>query len=248
MPIFKEKSDIAAWHDQKHGDFEPETGITYAPGENEYNDKINLISEEIKESKNKESESAADIEKKHIKSLVKSLSDLKLEGLSVNDKEQKKLLDEKIKTAKTLILDVLESVESYDLAVRKMNLISKSRRELEGDEYRIAAQNADSIRRAAHDALISKISIANRFLRNNFGVIEQAKQEEFEETETLAGRKYLEIQRITLPINGVCPDNINLSDRDSIGRWAYDIFDSLTKIKKEASWQIKNEFNKNSFF
>jgi hypothetical protein len=232
-----EKSDLSFWHDQKHGDFNPETHIVFSPGESEYHDRVNLPEmkvDSVDQASPKE-ERSYDAGEKNIKLLITNLSDIELEAFALDNPEQKELLADKIETAKDLIKDVLNNVESYNTAVRKVDFIAKSmkNRELEGAEYRSSMQNADAGRRFAHEALISSIAIANRFLNNNFGNIGQDRIDEFKNNEIGAKRKYLEVKRISLPANGVCSANVNLSDRDSIGRWAYDVFDSLTELRKE---------------
>jgi hypothetical protein len=222
------ESEAAFFHNQKKGDFDPETGIVYETGTDKF-EKYQELLEKEKITENLGNNSKVE---KHIENLISRINSLEVNSLYKNDEEQIKLLKQRKLQSKNLIGDVLKKAEEYLETIRRMYNISIKKDEMEGYDYRKELENADMVRRNSHDALIADINIANRFISKNFGKISEEAIEEWEETEENAGRKVLHAKRIELPPNVICVDNVNLNDRKSITDWAIQISQSLSEMKK----------------
>lgn len=225
------ESELAFFHDQKRGDFDPETNIIHEPGTKEF-DKYHKLQE--KEKISIEIGSNSEIEK-HIENILSQIESVGLENAHATDKEQRDLLTKKKNQFKELMENVLKKASDYLETIRKMHSLKVRKDEMESSSYQDELESAERRRTSAHNALIADINIVNRFLEMNFGKIDEEIVEEWEEKEEEAGRKVLYAKRIDLPKKGICVDRIDLNDRKSIADWAIQLVESLAKLKKGLS-------------
>ncbi|MFA6047509.1 MAG: hypothetical protein WCV59_01220 [Parcubacteria group bacterium] len=225
------KSELARFHNQKDNDFDPETMVVYEPGIKKHDKKI---IERERENKNQETRGNLETEK-HLKYIVELINNISPDKLYEKDIQQAKLLEQKQLQAKKLIINALRSVEEYMSSIKMLDSTKLSRESVSQDNYLKDLENSDRARTIKHNALISDINIANRFILNNFGNMEEENIEEWEEKEEEGGRKVLYAKRIDFPRNIICTDRVNMEDRKQIADWAIEIYKSLSELKKELS-------------
>lgn len=164
-----------------------------------------------------------------IKEILTCIDSVTLEPEYVHDPEQVKLLQLKKQQAKELIQDLLQrDVVEYVSCVREYN---KARVDVQQQSMDIDTFiSYDNRRTIKHNALIDRIRIVSRFIRNNFGELTDEELDDYEEQLESRGETYLHVQRIVLPRNVICPDYINLTIREEITDWALDIHRSLAEL------------------
>lgn len=220
---------IRRLHDQKSGDFDPETGVVYDWDSQNFDKAVTF--QVASESMDKVG-SVNQAEQK-IVSVIDSLEAIKLTPELAENTEQQKLLNQKLKTMKGLIEECLDYAVDYVQSIRLMSKVKLSDKDLSREDYIDELKTSDEARRLKHNALIDSLKIANRFLQNNFANMPQDKYEQFVATEKKSGRAVLEVERQDFGKNGLVSDNLNLNDRDQVKDWAILITDSLDQIKKE---------------
>lgn len=170
---------------------------------------------------------------KQIADVLAAIDRIELEAEFANDSVQLKLLEKRKNYAKAKIGAIFEKINLY------MNMISKQEElKLEKDYYdqRIYSEmiyESGVSRKAIHDALISELHSAIRFIANNFATISKKAIEKWKEDQEERGVPVLRVKRINFPKNILCPDKINLQDRDHIAAWAGDIYLATGKLEKE---------------
>lgn len=175
---------------------------------------------------------------KHLENIIDVIDQIQVDKnnkLFSPDFNQVSLSEKKKADAKNLILDVVNQIDSYVKAIQEMKNLKGTlgTNEGEGSIYRKDMENIDRKRRLSHNALISSINAANRFISRNFGKINEELIEEWEEVEEKAGRKILYVKRIQFPPNIICTDNIDLSDRNQIKDWAMQLSKVTSEIRKK---------------
>jgi len=213
----KEMSMIAAFHNQKDPDFNEKTMI-----------------EETKLEKNQNYE----LEK--VESLIKETADL-IKKITLEDDysdniEQQELLLKAKKDAKNKILEVLNDIKEYMMSILTSDEVKLEAESAEQEYYLKKLENADEIRKRKHNALISDLQSTIRFISHNFAQISEKAIEKWEEEREEKNLPILKAKRLKFPKNIICPDNVNIRDRDQVADWAAKTFAvSLEKIKKELS-------------
>ena len=114
--------------------------------------------------------------------------------------------------------DYVTLIRSFD----KARIVVQAK-EMSAEEFK----EFDERRAIKHNALMSSINIINRFLSQKFGVMSEDDLDEYEEKEEKAGRKIAYVKRVKLSKNIICPDYIDISNREDITDWAIDISRSL---------------------
>ena len=218
------ESPLAQFHNQREGDFDESTGTIHEPGTLRHNNHLELKNVE----KNKEAQM-------HLQNVISLIDNLQVSDLFKGDETEEELLQQKKNQAKRLILDVLTKAADYLNSVQAMDAVKLSKDDLDSDAYRKQLENSEDFRQRSHDALIANVNIANRFIFQNFGKIEEELQEEWEDKEEEAGRKIPHAKRVDFPPNGICTDRIDIKDRKEIAVWALQISRSLAEIKKRLS-------------
>lgn len=167
----------------------------------------------------------------HLKNILSLIESVSIEDQYRGDPDQVELLSRKKVQANKLIKDVLYKIGEYLAVIAKIANIEASKNEYEPSAYRKRYEETDQQRRIYHNALISNINIANRFLINNFGKRSEEIIEEWENKEIEAGRPILYAKRVGFSENIICPDGMNLEDRDQVRRWAEQIGTYLSELK-----------------
>ncbi len=143
-------------------------------------------------------------------------------------KEQKPELKKRIKLAKKAISDVYDYVAEYAQVVRKMEAFKSSQKDkLSGKNWRDELKELDESRRRKHNALISTIQGAVRYMREQFSELSESQMEKFEEKMDRQDKMFLEIKRLNFDKNIFMPDWVNLRDRKSIAEWAFVLAEEL---------------------
>ncbi|OGI17418.1 MAG: hypothetical protein A2Z52_00495 [Candidatus Moranbacteria bacterium RBG_19FT_COMBO_42_6] len=170
---------------------------------------------------------------KQIEDVLAAIDNIELEAESTNDPIQLKLLEQRKNYAKAKIGSLFEKINLY------MNRISEQKKlKIEKDYYDQKTyldmlKEVDASRSASHNALISELHSVIRFIANNFAIINKQSIEKWEEDQEERGIPVLRVTRINLSKNILCPDKINLQDRDHIAAWAGDIYHSTGTLRKE---------------
>lgn len=167
----------------------------------------------------------------HLKNTLSLIENINIDEQHQEDKEQIELLHKKKEQARQMIRVVLRKTGEYLEIIARMKNLEARKEEYEPSAYRKMFMEIDQLRKIKHEALMSDINIANRFMMKNFGkasdeVIEMWGNEEIE-----AGRQMLFARRIDFPKNIICPDDIDLNDRNQIRRWAVQIGGYLSELK-----------------
>jgi len=223
------ESDITKFHNQREPDFNPENGVVLSPESEEY-DKYILFKMKEEAGLEKKAELA---QLKEVLALVKNA---RLIVKAKNDPEQKKLLRERKNLAKEKIREVLNDISEY-LAATKDLACKRKKYEKEEfgdrDNLKFEMENADGLRKTKHDRLVSDLTSAIRFIAHTFGNIDPEAIEKWNEKREERGQIIIEVERVNLPRNVICPDGLNLRDRKQVGNWALKLAQQLTEIKKE---------------
>lgn len=86
-----------------------------------------------------------------------------------------------------------------------------------------------------HDALISSLHSAIRFIAHTFGNISEEAIDNYREEAERNGRLFLEAERVNLPENIICPDGMNINDRKVIAKWSATLYGSISRLKNRLS-------------
>ncbi|HUT22556.1 MAG TPA: DUF3232 domain-containing protein [Candidatus Bipolaricaulota bacterium] len=211
--------DLSYWHNQKEGGFDPETGVLHEPGSEEYEKWLRFL-EYVETSGKKETEETQNYDK--LKNVIDEIDKVNLSE-DEGDKEAEKQLKEQKKRAKELLDNALS------LAIKYIEIVLSQEKKVKfiGQVDMKAIISSDERRSAAHNALISSLIIANRYIYQHFAKLPEAKLDEFIAQEEDANRDYIEVERIDLTENTFLPLSVNLKDRYSVSRWAYDLMREL---------------------
>lgn len=223
------KSDVARFHDQKSADFDEKTMVVLESG-TEKHSKFVTKNEQLKRDAELGSNS---IVEKHLRYVLNTIEEIELDPLYSNDKTQQELLERKKAIAKDLIYNVLIKVEEYLKIINRMGSLKIDKDNVDPETYQEELENIEKIRTINHNALITEINIVNRFLKMNFGNVDEEILEQWEEKEEEAGREVLYAKRVELPQKGICVDAVDMSNRKSITDWAFQISKSITYLKND---------------
>lgn len=173
----------------------------------------------------------------HIEKLLQQIGATQLEPAFQHDHTQERLLREAKQQSHQIIREILTAVRNYMQTIQQLETTKRRGVESYGDikDYIADIKQRDEVRSRNHDALISRLTIATRFISHTFGRIDETAQEHWEDERESRGLSILHVERIQLPPNILCPISINLHDRISIGEWASHVYDSLTVLEKKLS-------------
>lgn len=220
-------SDIAQFHNQKDPNFNTENGVIFSGGQ-EY-EKYALYLTEIERADTTPEKSSLE---KHLGGVINLIDNLSLDKNSKDDPAQFDILNKKREQAKKLISQVLVKVGEY-IATRQKTELAKNHGDLEDPQkYKDELEGSDRTQRVAHNALIDSINMTNRFLNLNFGVTDDEVIKNWQNQEKLSGRPVAQVERVAWPKNIICPDEINLKDRNSIAQWAQELYKNVALNKK----------------
>lgn len=167
----------------------------------------------------------------HLKKVLSLIDDAELDDEHQGDAGQIELIQKKKEKAKELIWIVLKGVGEYLKTVASMDGLKTRKEEYDPDAYRRMFMDADQIRKIKHEALMSDINIANRFIMKNFRNASEDQIEKWKEEEAGSGRQFLAAKRVDFPGNIVCPDYVDMNDRNQIRKWAIQIESDLSELK-----------------
>ena len=167
----------------------------------------------------------------HLKHVLSLVDNMELDGQCRDNPEQLTLLQKKKIQAKGLLRVVLKKVGEYLETIARMDSLKLKKDEYETDAYQKMFIEIDRIRKISHEALMSDINIVNRFIMKNFGNSSDERIETWKEEELSAGRQLLPVKRVDFSSNVICPDDVDLSDRDQIRKWAIQIEGDLSELK-----------------
>lgn len=89
----------------------------------------------------------------------------------------------------------------------------------------------DKMRSIVHDALMSDINMAIRFIAHAFADIDRNAIEQWEDDlYERTGREPLDVKRVKFPPQIFIPDNVNFKRREDITEWAVNIYEHLSSI------------------
>ena len=227
-----QSGDVSFYHNQKEGDFNAETGEIYNAGNKEFENK-RIFFDKGRDEKREGTINTAE----HLRGVVLKINEAVLKEESKNNKEQQELLEMKKHEARELLLELLDRVGSYVTSIESMTGVKDSLKDpekfIETDEYQKMLGESDYARKIEHNNLIDSVNIANRYIANNFGELNEEVIKKLEDREKAAGRKVLNVQRIKLPQNIVCPNNYDASYRKDVTRWAMNIHQAIVNLKPE---------------
>ena len=215
-----------ALHNQKTGDFNPETGVLYDQQSEKFKD---VVTFKEKERVEKEVGPVGKLEEK-VKKVLNKLDSAKLLPEAQNDLNQQKLLQEKVKIAKGLLQEVLASVGEYVDSIKEMG---ETKADIGSDDFKERLAVSDGYRRMKHNKLIDSINITNRFISNTFGNISEPQLDNYLRKEKSDNRPVVMVERMNLPKNIFLPDYIDTNRREQVMDWAIAIESELSKIKKD---------------
>lgn len=171
-----------------------------------------------------------------IKDTMEKLRHAKLKQEYADDQEQKELLQKAIATAKKMMAETFhKAIEYFDLVTTHraakvdIQLMSSGERE----RLMRAVEQADRARRHCHNSLISNLHSTIRYISYTFGKIGEEAQEKWEEQQEEAGKTLLQVERQDFSGQILCPDNVDLHDRDRIKEWVIRLHGQLVKFYDE---------------
>lgn len=173
-----------------------------------------------------------------VANLKKIIADINAAQLFDPSLKNKKLFTKEKETAQKLIRDVADvAISYYDLA-NKITHFRKKFGTMEPTDYKREQDRLETNRTNRHNALIDAVNIANRYITAHFGKMSADDLGNYQEKEEAAGREPLDVKRIDLPPNGICTNEVNLTDRTSISRWALQLAQILEEIKTSGGKDI----------
>jgi hypothetical protein len=225
--------EIAFFHDQKHGDVNSDTGELYGLISPEYAARTSFYEAERRE-KAKNEKGAEDPEK-NLRKVVELVDRAELEDACKNNEEQKELLRGKKEIVKEMLEETAQFIAVYsDIATR---YISPEIGSPDGKKTR--ATHAERMK--AHGNLLESLEYLTKFLKNNFGLMDEEQLGSFKKNEIRNGRQVALIKRFEIPKNGIMPDDLNFNDRTEVADWAFDIYGSLQRIADEDAQKKEGE-------
>ncbi|MCX6781808.1 MAG: DUF3232 domain-containing protein [Candidatus Magasanikbacteria bacterium] len=167
-----------------------------------------------------------------VKHLEEILADIGSIRLKKEDTKQQVILNKQKDTSRELLNGVIESAKTYLETVMSTENYKQGREHLEQQDYLEGLKKMDIMREQKHNLLIDAINIANRYISLHFSKLKTDDLDAFIEDEENKGRATIDVQRIILPISGICTAGINLRDRKSIANWARVLSSELSDYKK----------------
>lgn len=154
------------------------------------------------------------VEKTEIEDVVQKINSAILVEKSSHDTEQIALLLEQKKIALQLLGHVFEAVGRY---VRTIQALERAH----GD----AIKHLDSHRRTTHNALMSTMNAAIRFISFHFGSVDEEALDAYVERLEKKGKQMADVVRFAFRKNIICPDTVDLHNRESITYWAINLYE-----------------------
>lgn len=223
---------IKEYHNHKERDFDPETGVIYAPGNKEF-----IKNKQLEEGEQRSRELGdGEIIKQQVMDAVSKINSIRLRPGAENDSRQTELLEKKKKQAKKMIYQTLTGISEYMTSLSKFDSIIIDKEKYDQNIYLKMREEADKYRQIKHNALINNLKTAIRFISFNFrdeNDLNEGLFEKWREKEENIEKTILDIQRIKFPANIICPDAVDLNDRKKIMDWALQLRDSISSLKKE---------------
>jgi len=170
---------------------------------------------------------------KQIEDVLYAVDKIELENGLKNDEQQIELLKKNKALVKIKIGNILVKINEYMRKISDQEKLVLEKSNYSDEEYNEKIGELWKTRREKHNALISELHSTIRFIANNFANIDTRAIEKWEENQEERGLAVLRTKRINLPKNILCPDKINLYDRDHIAAWAADIYHSTGTLRKE---------------
>lgn len=180
--------------------------------------------------------------RKQIEKVVLQINSSKLNTQSQANTEQIRLLEEKKETVKELLLSVFDKIDSYIKSIKYQEELKKTKETLDPKAYIDKLEESGKIRGQKHNALIDELKITIRFIAYNFSNnININALDEWQEKQNELGKQILDVEKLDLPSNIICPNGMDLDNRDQIADWAKQLYESLSSIKNKLSPDIKSK-------
>jgi hypothetical protein len=233
----REESLVAKFHNQKEPDFDPETGKIYEVGGTGFKRYQDFL---LKKEENKSSDTSKNQEgglrfEKQIANLIMTIENVKLDPLYGSDEGQKELLKQKKDQAKKMIGGVLDDIVEYMDTIDSFYQVKMKREDTDQEIFLTEMKNAEDRRASKHNALISGLYSAIRFISHTFGNISDEAIDNYREEAEKNNRPFLEVMRVDLPENILCPDGMDINDRKAIAKWSATLYDSISNLKDRLS-------------
>ena len=217
---------IKQFHNQKTPDFDPETGHVYTAGSKGYVSYHKYLDSLARDKEFGDKSEMAN----HLKNLIKQIENIRLKKGSENDQEQiDQLIHLKKRAFKNLSI-LLEDVKNYINSIKIMETTENIDPASLDYDAKLKAK-LDDERSRKHDILIDRINAAMRYISHAFGNISEDEIDKWEDENDIIAN----VQRIDLPEKIIFTRKINYTNREHITAWAVQLYDELTKIKKELS-------------
>jgi len=189
------------------------------------------------ENARKEEYNPTALERDRIEKIIAIINDAQLEKNYQDDQEQRELLKRAQKKAKEMIRETLDTVNAYMKKIRILDEAKLQRNEpgVNVSDLIKKLQELDEERTRVHNVLISRLHATIMFISHTFGIISPKTQEEWEGEQQERGQEPVHIARLRLPKNILCSDTVNIRERNSVAKWAFHVYTSLTELKKELS-------------
>jgi hypothetical protein len=217
--------EIAYFHDQKNGDVNSDTGELYGLTSPEYAARTSFYEKDRREKE--KNEKGAESPEKNLKKVVELVDNAELEDTCRDNEEQKQLLQRKKEIVKEMLEETAQFIAIYsDVVTRFINPEIGS-----PDGKQTIITHTDRMK--AHDNLLESLEYLTKFLKNNFGLMNDEQLGAFKSSEARNNRHVALIKRFKVPKNGIMPDNLNFDDRTEVANWAFDIYGELQRVVDE---------------
>jgi len=132
-----------------------------------------------------------------------------------------------------LLSEIIKKTGDYKRTViyldkeHRLTNANKSNTKEDVAEYQEKNKRLEKSRTLSHDVLLDAIKMTIRYINYNFGDIDSSLIDKWEEEQEERGNIILDVKRIKFPKNIICPDDVDLDNRKSLGAWAIKLTDTL---------------------
>ncbi|HRY36554.1 MAG TPA: hypothetical protein P5230_01570, partial [Candidatus Magasanikbacteria bacterium] len=169
-------------------------------------------------------------ETKHLVSVKKMIMDAELKS---GDEQELAEFEKRKEEVNRLLAEIIKKTSDYKKTIMYLKKqheavgMTKSNSKDDIKEYQEEHERLGKSRTASHNVLLDAIKKTIRYINFNFGDINRNLLDKWEEEQEERGNMVLDVKRIKFPKNIICPDDVNLDDRKSLGAWAIKLTDVL---------------------
>jgi len=173
---------------------------------------------------------------KRFNELINKINNIRIDPeFKDNPGEIELLKAAKQKAEELLTISLLPKVKLYIIARNASEKLKRESGDYETKEYQRKYIDADKNRKLAHNALISDLHSAIRYIRLRFAEMDEDDIYEWEAEEEKAGRKPVHAKRIKMDGNLLIRDDLDVNDREIVEDWAEQINNTSELFKKRYS-------------